>query len=1292
MKALKTIGLSLIVIGGIYFLIRLLTSTPDYELNNVNQAYLHGDFNRAQRELNSAASSIPNYKYHLYQGYLDRNLNNIPSSDENFDKAMEEARIRQLPQLQLEVALNQTLNAYLQNNWDKFKQALSVAQGIDPKNTWVSFFEGLESYQKQDYNKAIDEWSINQDRPYLSAWMKYAFEDVFNADWTSINISKAQIETGNVSKARDSLLQQSRKANGKSLDEINFLIGYSFIKEGDKESPEALLTYIKLALPYFQKLPNGPKYDVEKQRFTDLIVKNIDSLSARKSIQDLTPIIKYLQSINATQALDQIKNDLVKLLNQDIESKDPTNVVSAATALELIGDDHEQKEMFSQKLLDVVNQMLANGNVKGISNFWQASKSLSPAPEQHEQEMVEILEKKILETIQSDDNNLTQSKPYISFWYQLGLSARDKEAFANRLLDQAQASWTTLNQPEKGFALVKIVYNLYAQENKEAINAKLIPLLDRALNQSIDQANIGNIENITLLAKDLNLSLPSQKTTTTSAKILAYAHDQYIKKNWVDAKKHADWVLSLDPQNEQALEISGLSDYQLANYPEAVKFLSKVARPSQEVLESLAVSQVLGGDKTIGMDWITKTQTSKPLSHDAYLRLGFGALIEKNPQISNDWFNHISDKSGELAVAEIYRQYLLGNYQETYDLIQKLKTPFSQLDGVQAIAVKSLIALDKTDKAESDLKALINMPPVTNLQTFSPPFLQFKELVLDKLSRDYIAGDFYLEVKKDAPRALQYFMKIKEPSPEVNYDMGMINISQMKFQNALPFLLKASLQNEDFKIKNLAVPLLAHLYLTLHREYDAYPWYQAFVKGNPDDIEARHVYASILMFINRNDLAVEQFQYLTSKNQLNIDEEINYVKALTHAGKFSDARDLASRLVKSNSLDNTHMMELGNTLIILNMVGSIEPKVSDIFAKRKDLNDPVELNALAKLLINLGAYSQVEELIKLHENIYNSNIEGLLILAEYNQRLSRTSEALGFAQQAYEQDQENQKVIIYLDQYETNIELLKSLLAGYKKTLNEDPSNITAAIHYAGTLFRLAEIFAAHPDKTTPDYSLELQNANFVLSKLVALNLGIPKIDFLQGVGQYYLGNYANAIKSFDKALKENPSSVEGNRFSALSAEKSGNAQLASGLMKTALSFSPYSAKLWEELSQISLKLGDVSDAIVSYQQMIKFAPYDISGYLALGKIYLNLKDPEAAKKVLENAVKIDPSNTQALSLLLRSLYDKSLSLSIIDNRELVRQQAEVYSKLLKIDPESAQKLMSELTGSGTTPETKSDK
>ena len=248
------------------------TYNSDYQLNIAANEFLKGDTLAAQNALEKLKRALPQAQFNLYQAYLARAENHIETSNRH----LEEALSGNIPiNLRIEIYLNQALNAYLDHDAQAFNASLfHLKETARPEDAvWIAFFTRLgELLQGRCVNTLEPFQQKDKQLLWLSTWMKKAFEEVFTPFWHQTQTARCLIGAGKFYEARQMLEVDAQKASLDELNDIDFLMGLSYLKEAEEKNASIATPYFKLAFSHFQRTPMlSKRYAFDRQR----IVKQI---------------------------------------------------------------------------------------------------------------------------------------------------------------------------------------------------------------------------------------------------------------------------------------------------------------------------------------------------------------------------------------------------------------------------------------------------------------------------------------------------------------------------------------------------------------------------------------------------------------------------------------------------------------------------------------------------------------------------------------------------------------------------------------------------------------------------------------------------------------------------------------------------------------------------------------------------------------------------------------------------------------------------------------------------------
>lgn len=128
----------------------------------------------------------------------------------------------------------------------------------------------------------------------------------------------------------------------------------------------------------------------------------------------------------------------------------------------------------------------------------------------------------------------------------------------------------------------------------------------------------------------------------------------------------------------------------------------------------------------------------------------------------------------------------------------------------------------------------------------------------------------------------------------------------------------------------------------------------------------------------------------------------------------------------------------------------------------------------------------------------------------------------------------------------------------------------------------------------------------------------------MQGILQYRSKSYAEAVLSFQRALKIHPD-LEAYYFLGLSYYGKGDLETAVSQMQTVVDYSPSFVRARQVLGQIFLQQRRLDEAMTQVDKILEVAPKDVEAFSLMGDIQLAKGDTEAALGAYGKALEIAP-------------------------------------------------------------------
>lgn len=284
---------------------------------------------------------------------------------------------------------------------------------------------------------------------------------------------------------------------------------------------------------------------------------------------------------------------------------------------------------------------------------------------------------------------------------------------------------------------------------------------------------------------------------------------------------------------------------------------------------------------------------------------------------------------------------------------------------------------------------------------------------------------------------------------------------------------------------------------------------------------------------------------------------------------------------------------------------------------------------------------------------------------------------------------------------------LDAAVKNFERALNIKPDYIEVCFNLGVTQRELGQLNAAvksyekalnlKPDYTEAHFNLgnafkelgQLEDA--VKSYEKALSLKPDHANAHNNLGNAFsdLGHLNDAVKSYKKAVAVKPDFADAHNNLGIVFMELGQLNSAVKCYKRALIIKPDYAEVQNNLGVTFKSLNQLDDAIKSHEAALALKPDSAVAYINLGRIMLSIKRIDEALEFFERAIVLDPNLDYILGDLLHTkmhlclwddlanyLYEltnkvnnneKVLKpfplLALIDNPEIQRKTAEIYSK-----------------------------
>ncbi len=1270
----------------------------DYQIELALDEMLKEEYSSASKTLQDLNGEIPTAQIYLYQAYIDREQENLISSNKHLQLALEETvKTRTKPEVVLEIHLNRALNAYLLQDDAKLFDPLQSSRGLATSDAYMQQLLGLERSVTGHYEEALALWKDLPAKRPLSPWMTKAFDKRLTISWQTLATARCLIETGKylqgrelVEKAKDTLPEESKS-------EAAFLLGLSYVNEASEKPETAALPYYRLAISYFQQVPASKEsFSRERRRIIELMQQRASLLIQQRLFDDLSLFTDELEACNAHEALNTLSQQLVTVFNEEL-SKDRWELVQQLSAVlsTQLKPGYLLQDL-STRLESFVKVFLNKGDLARLSHYWEVICLFSKDQSAFTERFAVTTTKKALETIASDDDSLSQTARYISFWDKLEKNKERRNHFASQLISEAETLWEMPGKELQGLQLMKLAAPLPLLSDQDGLQEAISDTLNKVYTIAYRENAVDKLKAITEAVHYFHIVMPVVQEKSELANQLADAQYLLLLGRYVEAQKRAELALSLDATNQQAMKIAGLAYYQLGQNAKAIEVLSAITKPDASTQEAIGLSFLALGKTEQGEEILLKLANQEPVSDSAYEALGYLAEEEGNFSQGFNWFSQIRKPSAEVKANLCVTAYGLKEWSTTLEYFQQLPAPYKGLHELQAIAVHSWVEVGKTETAEALLRqALGDDPP--SPQLFSSNFQEITLKALKDKDLHYTAALFYKHVQGDHPKAISAFNDIIQPWAEVYLSKGETYLTLGALQEAEKNLLLAVSRGEEPSLRLQAMPLLATTYTLMGRLEEAYLWYDRYFDANPTAANYRKEFALVLKQMMRWDLVRRQYQTLSNLRPLSTEESLESLTSLFHLGRFEQARQEGKTLTaKAITLTPTETIQLAR---VMAAAGGKE------WGKRvaQSMTDPEKIGALPdaakgsllSLALDLGDTSlgnllaekmrdQIGETKEKEATLPPLPPAALFALAKWELKQTHEALAIELARRALTLAPFNGIIAGFISQYDTNPQRVLPFLHQTEAKLNSiigtSPSTLPllSVLSYARQSVHLATLLGSSISPLQQQSKHHLETTLQLLKTASGEHPEFPEIFLLLGKALSLIGESKQAQQALYKVIAFNPSCVDAYKALANLQEAEGSASKAVESLEIASKYDPNDGVIWTRLGELTL---GQQDFVVSKKHLLKaieLYPGKSGAHTALGKVYLNEQQWALAQEQFQNAIDLTPNDIELLSSLFENLHTAPNSTSKEENPLQPLQQM-IYQRLYELAPQQATDLLTHL-------------
>lgn len=649
------------------------TFNATYGLKDTLDSFRKNDFAHAKRQLEKLKGELSQVEVLLYTAYIEREIKNVAISDQQLEQAEKLAQLSQHPLL-LEITLNQAFNAYQQGDEIRLFQHTHKLKEIAPKNPWTQAFLGIEAYEKEQYGEAQHFWKDSLPKSFLSEWMSKAFSPIFTPLWIELKMLRCQVANGHTLMPRERLTELQRSENVENPEEVLLLLALCYFKEAEEKPLDMQVTYHRIAASYFQQMSKYThRFQKERRKIYLQVKEHLLQLIHRKELHDFSFYLSLLENSEASQERREVAYALMHIF-QPLE----TNSFESC-----------------QEMTALINQMIPSGETRELLSrqfedlFWQHLDSLF----------------------------------YGKISIHLSRNPRENAIqFGHKLVSSAKNVWK--EDPKRGITLLKMGYEV----PQESDRFKIEPEVKEQLSLFYQQAENDPSKLISILQVDKDLNF--YQFEKDKVPFLSKANKLYDHKQYQEALNWAQLTLIYDPQAQDALRICGLCAFECADFRLSLKMLKRLFISDSQVKEAVEISQILittPEQRNQLLDYVGLNN----FTEEGKLKLALGLLTLYDSQRSLEILRSIKEPNNEVHAAIACAAFDNNQWDLSVHHFYQALYPYNAIEGLQAVAIHSLMALGKKDRADILLSEERAMP---SNEPFSLSFRHFKQVRLDPIA------------------------------------------------------------------------------------------------------------------------------------------------------------------------------------------------------------------------------------------------------------------------------------------------------------------------------------------------------------------------------------------------------------------------------------------------------------------------------------------------------------------------------------------------------------------------------
>lgn len=221
--------------------------------SEIENTFLSKKYTLFMDEVSRNSSLYSAAEKHLLLAYGYRSTGNLKKSNAELEQSLQEKT--NSPKLILEIVLNQTLNAYLEDDQAAFTHYLDqIDVATEQAKEWKKLFQGVEALKVMDCNRALKFFKAPLKLQALNPIMKQSFGEKLPPAWTLLQIAQCEMLMGEYEEARAKIYEAEPTFNEPEGELARLLIAKSYLLEANEKEIDESVPLYRLAIAELGKV------------------------------------------------------------------------------------------------------------------------------------------------------------------------------------------------------------------------------------------------------------------------------------------------------------------------------------------------------------------------------------------------------------------------------------------------------------------------------------------------------------------------------------------------------------------------------------------------------------------------------------------------------------------------------------------------------------------------------------------------------------------------------------------------------------------------------------------------------------------------------------------------------------------------------------------------------------------------------------------------------------------------------------------------------------------------------